>query len=183
MPAFPDIALTTDDGIRIDALSVDDAPALVAAFTDAALRRWLPAPDPYPLAIAEQWCTTISEQTRASGCGIVRAIRVDGTLSGSIDAKRVDWRAMTCELSYWTAAPFRGRGLVPGAVAAFSCALIREHGFERVELRIAPGNAASLRAAEKAGFRREGTARNAGFTDDGRVDLVIWSRIPADLQD
>ncbi|MFE6994751.1 GNAT family N-acetyltransferase [Microbacterium sp. NPDC057659] len=183
MPAFPDIALTTDDGIRVEALSLRDAPALVGAFTDAALRRWLPVPDPYPLATAEQWCTVTSEQMRESGGGIVRAIRFDGALAGSVDAKRVDWRAMTCELSFWTAAPFRGRGLMPRAVEAFSRALILEHGFERVELRIAPGNAASLRAAEKAGFRREGTARNAGFTDDGRVDLVIWSRIPADLQD
>lgn len=183
MPAFPDIVLATADGLHVEALHLDDAPALVAAFTDAALRRWLPVPDPYSLAIAEQWCTTTSQQMRESGRGIVRAIRIDGALAGSIDAKRVDWRAMTCELSYWTAAPFRGRGLMPGAVEVFSRALIREHSFERVELRIAPDNTASQRAAEKAGFRREGTARNAGFTDDGRVDLVIWSRIPADLQD
>ncbi|MDR2997023.1 MAG: GNAT family N-acetyltransferase [Microbacterium sp.] len=183
MPAFPDIALATPDGLRIEALSLEDAPALVEAFTDDDLRRWLPVPAPDPLTIAEQWCTVTSEQMRENGHGIVRAIRVESTLAGSIDAKRVDWRAMTCELSYWTAAPFRGRGIMPRAVNTFSRALIHEHGFERVELRIAPGNTASLHAAEKAGFRREGTARNAGFTDDGRVDLVIWSRIPADLQD
>ncbi|UJP11043.1 GNAT family N-acetyltransferase [Microbacterium sp. KUDC0406] len=183
MPAIADIALTTADGLRVDALSIDDAPALVEAFTDTALRRWLPLPDPYPLAVAEEWCTATAEQMRESGRGIVRAIRIDGALAGSIDAKRVDWRAMTCELSYWTAAPYRGRGLMPRAVDELSRALLNEHGFQRIELRIAPGNGASLRTAQKAGFHREGTARNAGFTDDGRVDLVIWSRVPADLQD
>ncbi|WP_156760962.1 GNAT family N-acetyltransferase [Microbacterium karelineae] len=50
-----------------------------------------------------------------------------------------------------------------------------------VELRIAPGNAGSLRVAERAGFTREGTARNAGFTDAGRVDLVVYSLIRADV--
>jgi len=60
-------------------------------------------------------------------------------------------------------------------------ALIREAGFERIELRIAPDNVASLRVAEKSGFTREGIARNAGFTDAGRIDLVIWSLVPADL--
>ncbi|WP_181905795.1 GNAT family N-acetyltransferase [Microbacterium bovistercoris] len=183
MPAFPDVTVIADDGLRVDALTVDDAPALVHAFSDPGLRRWLPVPDPYPLALAEEWCAATSVQLRDSGRGIVRAVRAGGELAGSLDAKRVDWRAMTCELSYWTAAPFRGRGLMPRAVDAFSRRLLRDHGFERVELRIAPGNAASMRAAEKAGFRREGTARNAGFTDGGRVDLVVLSRIPSDIRE
>lgn len=58
--------------------------------------------------------------------------------------------------------------------------LLDDLAFERVELRIATGNAASLRTASRAGFRREGVARNAGFTDAGRVDLAVFSRIPGD---
>ena len=99
----------------------------------------------------------------------------------NIDAKRVDWRARTCELSYWTVPRARGRGILPRALRAIAEALIRGAGFERIELRIAPDNAASLRVAEKSGFTREGIARNAGFTDAGRIDLVIWSLVPADL--
>ncbi|GLY97984.1 GNAT family protein [Actinoplanes sp. NBRC 103695] len=53
--------------------------------------------------------------------------------------------------------------------------------FERVELRIAPGDTASQRLAAKAGFVREGVARNAGFIHGGRVDLVIHSLVRADL--
>ncbi len=54
-------------------------------------------------------------------------------------------------------------------------------GFERVELRAATGNLAAQRVAEKAGFQREGLARNAGFVPAGRVDLVVYSLVPADL--
>lgn len=55
--------------------------------------------------------------------------------------------------------------------------MLIEQSFERVELRIATENRSSAAVAERAGFSFEGTARNAGFTDAGRVDLEIWSRI------
>ncbi|MGI8829666.1 MAG: GNAT family N-acetyltransferase [Candidatus Limnocylindria bacterium] len=48
-------------------------------------------------------------------------------------------------------------------------------------LRAATGTLASQRVAEKAGFIREGVARNAGFTNAGRVDLVVYSLVAADL--
>jgi RimJ/RimL family protein N-acetyltransferase len=54
-------------------------------------------------------------------------------------------------------------------------------GFHRVELRIATGNAASRRVAEKAGFRVEGVARSAGYVHEGRVDLVVYSLVRSDL--
>ena len=48
-------------------------------------------------------------------------------------------------------------------------------------LRAATDNVPSQRVAEKAGFTREGIARNAGVTNAGRVDLVVFSLIPADV--
>jgi RimJ/RimL family protein N-acetyltransferase len=50
-----------------------------------------------------------------------------------------------------------------------------------LQLRAATGNAGSNRVAEKAGFTREGVARNAGTVHGGRVDLVVWSLVPGDL--
>lgn len=41
MPTFPSTSLEID-GLDISPLTGDDAPALVDAFTDAELRRWLP---------------------------------------------------------------------------------------------------------------------------------------------
>ncbi|NUR49152.1 MAG: GNAT family N-acetyltransferase, partial [Hamadaea sp.] len=70
----------------------------------------------------------------------------------------------------------------PEAVDALSLALLLEHGFQRVELRVAPGNLASRRVAEKAGFTYEGLMRNAGFVHSGRVDLEVWSLVAADLK-
>ncbi len=177
---LPDVRLVLAPGVSLGPLRLSDAPAVHAAVTDSELRRWLPLPRPYPPELAEQWCTTISEGIRESGRGLVRGVFADGEFMANIDAKRVDWPARVAEIGYWTAAPARGRGYMTAAVVGFTRWLLREQGFERIELRIAPGNVASRRVAEKAGFTYEGTARNAGFTDAGRVDLQIFSRVTGD---
>ena len=177
MPAFPHIALTTDR-LTLSGLTIDDAPAIASAMSDPELRRWLPLPTPYTLEMAEAWCTEMSEAMSDGGRGFVLGIRRDSVLNGSIDAKRVDWRARTLELSYWTGPEHRGQGIMAEALRRVTEWLIEELRFERVELRIAPANLGSLATARAAGFTREGVARNAGFTDAGRTDLVIWSRIP-----
>lgn len=181
MPSFPEVTLTASPGLTLSPLCAGDADAVFASVDDAELRRWLPLPMPYTLALAQQWCTVISSELRESGRGIVLGVRDDAELIASIDAKRVDWRARTAELSYWTAAGHRGRGVMPAAVRRMATWMLDDFGFERVELRIARENRASLRVAEKAGFRFEGVARNAGFTDAGRVDLSVHSLIRADL--
>jgi RimJ/RimL family protein N-acetyltransferase len=55
------------------------------------------------------------------------------------------------------------------ATVALSRWALTEAAFERVILRIAPGNKASIRVAEKAGFTYEGVARNSGIVHAGRV--------------
>ena len=61
--------------------------------------------------------------------------------------------------------------------------MLRDQGFERLELRAATGNLASQRVAEKAGFTREGVLRNAGYVHDGRVDMVVYALVRGDPLD
>jgi RimJ/RimL family protein N-acetyltransferase len=68
------------------------------------------------------------------------------------------------------------------ATVALSRWVLTEAAFERVVLRVATGNKASARVAEKAGFTYEGTARNAGIVHAGRLDLAIYSLIREDLR-
>lgn len=180
MPSFPEVVLSAENDLVLTPLNSDDVPALVAAVQDAELRRWLPLPSPYTHELAASWCTDVSTEMRESGRGFVLGIRRDGSLAGSIDAKRVDWRSRSLEISYWTAAAHRGQGVMTAALRRVTAWLIEELRFERVELRISPDNAGSLGVARSAGFISEGVARNAGFTDAGRTDLVIWSHIPTD---
>jgi RimJ/RimL family protein N-acetyltransferase len=179
-PSFPDLVLSTER-LLLRPLADADVPALVEAGNDPLTRRWLPLPDPYTADVAAGWVRDDAPARRRGGIGLVLGVEHRGALAGSLDLKRTEWVARVTEIGCWTHPGHRGRGLMPEAVRALAEWVIRDQGFERVELRIAPGNAASLRVAEKAGFTREGTARNAGYVHGGRVDLVIFSLVPGDL--
>lgn len=67
--------------------------------------------------------------------------------------------AQAASLGYWMGAPHAGRGFMTDAVFAavqFAFASLR---LNRLEAACLPGNAASKRVLEKAGFRLEGRAR------------------------
>jgi len=87
------------------------------------------------------------------------------------------------EVGYWVAPWARGRGVAAQATRVLCEWAIRDHGFERVQLFAATGNAASQRVAEEAGFVREGVARNACCVPDGRADMVLFSLVPEDLKE
>lgn len=170
-----------------------DAEAVLAAANDETIQRWLPLPSPYTIDDARFWTTVLAPGMRERGEGIEwAATRLDtgdtggtepahGGFVGSFGIKRVDWRARTGEIGYWVGPWARGANLATEAVRAIARWFLVDQRFERLELRAAPGNLASRRVAEKAGFTREGVARNAGFIHAGRVDLVIFSLIRADL--
>lgn len=178
--AFPDVVLRTER-LTLRPFAAADVPALHEAGADPGTRRWLPLPDPYTAEQARTYALVGAPGARTSGRGLVRAVERDGALVAGLDLKRTDWVARVTEIGYWTHPAHRGTGVMPEAARALAQWALVDQGFERVELRIAPGNAASLRVAEKAGFVREGTARNAGYVHGGRVDLVIWSLVPSDL--
>lgn len=152
-------------------------------FADKQTQRWLPFPLDFGQIDGLAWCTEMAQERRDHGAGdhygIIR--REDDRLVGCLWTKRTDWGAKITEISYAIAGEARGFGVAPEAVDALAIALILEHGFQRIELRVAPGNTASRRVAEKAGFTYEGLLRNAGYVHSGRVDLEVWSFVAADL--
>lgn len=180
---FPELTVVTPR-LVVRPLVADDTAAVVAVFDDRQTRRWMSLPSPYTESDARMWCTWMAADRRTSGAGdhygVVR--RDDDRLVGAIWTKRTDWGPMVTEISYAVAPDARGFGFTAEAVDALAVDLILEHGFQRIELRVAAGNVASRRVAEKAGFVHEGLLRNAGTVESGRVDLSIWSLVPADLR-
>jgi precorrin-6Y C5,15-methyltransferase (decarboxylating) len=162
-------------------LTKADADDVAAACQDEQIQRWLPLPRRYSRADAEWFIGTFGPRLRDSGAGIVFAIESAGTLAGVIDLKDVDWSLMSAKVGYWVAPWARGRGAASEATRALCLWALREYDFERLELWAATGNVASQRAAQKAGFVREGVARNGGKLHDGRADMVMYSLVPDDL--
>jgi ribosomal-protein-alanine N-acetyltransferase len=180
---FPTLTVSAPR-VHVRPLAAADAHDVAKIFGDKLTQRWLPFSPEFDRDEGLAWCTELAEERRASGggdhYGAVR--REDDRLVACLWTKRTDWAAGVTEISYAVAPDARGFGLAAEAVDALAFALLLEHAFQRIELRIAPGNEASRRVAEKAGFTYEGRLRNAGYVHSGRVDLHVWSLVAADLR-
>jgi RimJ/RimL family protein N-acetyltransferase len=180
---FPTLTVQTPR-LDIRPLTAADAEPVAQIFADKQTQRWLPFPQEFGQIEGLAWCTDMAAERRDSGMGdhygIVR--REDNRLVGCLWTRRTDWASRVTEISYAVAADARGFGIAAEAVDALTLALVLEHGFQRVEVRVALGNVASRRVTEKGGFTYEGLLRNAGFVHSGRVDLEVWSMVAADLR-
>jgi RimJ/RimL family protein N-acetyltransferase len=180
---FPAMKVSTPR-VHVRRLEAGDAKQVAEIFADKQTLRWMPMPATFGQIDGLLWCTEMAQERRDSGSGdhygVIR--REDDRLVGCMWTKRTDWTGMVTEIAYAVAPEARGFGVAAEAVDALAIALILEHGFQRIELRVAAGNTASRRVAEKAGFTFEGVARNGGSVHSGRVDLEIWSFVAADLK-
>ena len=155
--------------------AIDYAPA-VATVEDTETRRWVNA---IPVDDADSMVRLCErERRRGEMLDLVAADQADGSYLGEIllFARPHDG----AEVAYVIAPPARGRGIATEAVR-----LLAEWGFDhlklqRIELKIHPENVASIRVAEKAGFRREGVLRSAVMVRGHRIDVVSYSRLPTD---
>jgi ribosomal-protein-alanine N-acetyltransferase len=87
----------------------------------------------------------------------------------------------TVAIGYWLVERVRGRGLGSRAVALLARWAVTDAALERVEALVVPGNVASQRVLEKAGFRREGHLRSYLVFETRRTDALIYSLLPTDL--
>ncbi|MFD0687741.1 GNAT family N-acetyltransferase [Actinomadura fibrosa] len=123
-------------------------------------------------------------QVQRFGLGIHLAVtgRDTGRLLGTIGLFRVDWKQLTCEVGYGMRPDARGNGYATEALALVTRWALGDRGLYRMELRARTGNLASIRVAEKAGYRREGVARGAERDSDGvQHDMVVFGMIAPDL--
>lgn len=131
------------------------------------LRPWTPTPkpgdDPWSLTSVSQ---SVLAQRREWKAGQAFAMLLfpredDGRVIGRIALGAVRRGPFqNAYLGYWIDFERQGHGLMTEAVAAATSFAFGPAGLHRVQAAVMPDNAASLRVLEKAGYRKEGTARN-----------------------
>lgn len=81
-------------------------------------------------------------------------------------------------IGYWIGRAFRRRGYATAAIRLVADWASAQSEVKRLELYVEPWNEGSWRAAESAGFVREGLLRSWQQVGGRRRDMYMYSRIP-----
>jgi ribosomal-protein-serine acetyltransferase len=94
---------------------------------------------------------------------------------GNISFWTVSKLGKIAEIGYWVRSTETSRGICTEAVDLLLGEAFNSLGYHKVVLRIAVGNDASDRVAEKLGFTREGVLREELLIRGNWVDHSLWS--------
>ncbi|MBF0361150.1 MAG: GNAT family N-acetyltransferase [Oligoflexia bacterium] len=101
---------------------------------------------------------------------------------GGIGIFNIKMKSESCEIGYWLAKEYEGKGLISEAVMALENYLF-EIGFYRIEIRCSKHNSRSCNIPKKLGYTQDGILRKDYIENDGvRSDTVIFSKIKDDLK-
>ncbi len=178
--AIPEPPLA-DDLIRLAPMAQSDHAELLPIVGDPAVERFTLLPSRADAGFVESWIAHYErgweEGTRA---GFVARDVAGGALLAFAAIVHLDLGAQEGELGYLVLPAARGRGVAGRAVGLLTRWGFDELGLERLELRIDTANTASVRVAERSGYRLDGVLRNAHFKEGLRSDTGIWSRLRID---
>lgn len=149
--------------------SADDAAWYVAAIDDE-IRRF--TREPLHLT-AETW---MAHQVPEQPDRMASSVAVVERGQGLVGKLGVEMHPESVELSYWIAAPFRGRGVATELLrAATEWAALS--GAPVIELRIHPENTASIGVAQRVGYRFLGfeDSCESCADDQGRVAVYRFA--------
>ncbi len=157
-----------------------DLEPLIRAVTESwrDLAEWLPwAHARYGRADALRF---IRDSTSAWGEGrafdfMIREREDPARHLGNISVWPTSRRERSGEIGYWIRSSETGRGLATEAAARMLQVGFEELGMHRVIVRIAVGNEASERVAEKLGFVREGLLRKEVLVHGVWMDHSLWA--------
>src|ERR1700742_1536056 len=137
----------------------------------------LPPGAPSDLDAVAAWLADGVHRPQREGAGVhlMMLNRTADRIVGSISLFHADWEVRAAEVGYGVRGDERGKGYASEALAAVARWALTEGGIQRVWLTANTDNAASVRVAEKAGFRREGTLRRAALEEDGLHDQAVFS--------
>jgi RimJ/RimL family protein N-acetyltransferase len=150
---------------RIALRPVDDGDvdAIAGACADPEIARYIPIiPQPYTVEDARTFVAS-ARAGWAGGTSAELAIeeRATGELLGMVALRLRDGESV----GYWVKPEARGRGVATEALRLALRWASESHGVTRLWLTAHPGNRASQRVAEKAGFRRTGIVAHMPFAD------------------
>lgn len=108
------------------------------------------------------------------------AVLHQGRLVGAVGIASLDMQNRFAELGFWLARDATGRGLMTRACRAMLDHLFGTLGVNRVEIRSAADNAASIAVALRLGFKPEGTLRQAEFMRGSFRNVAVYGLLASE---
>jgi len=160
-----------------------DRDGLFAMYADEEVMRYMPL-DPFE-SVEEAddelgWHARIFRE--GTGIRWMLEDRDSGAFVGTCGFLGIEREHNRMEIGYDLAPAFWGRGLMPEAVHAALGFGFGPLGANKIEARVDPGNAASIRLMDKLGFTREGLLRQHEYEKGRYVDLAAYSMLKSEYE-
>ena len=128
-------------------------------------------PFPYTIEDAETWFADINDYNPKRSFAIAN----DKELIGAIGIEPCrDVNRYACELGYWLAEPFWGKGISTSVVKIFIKYVFEYYDLIKIFAYVFSSNPASGRVLEKAGFKLEGNLRNQIVKNGNVLDQLVY---------
>jgi ribosomal-protein-alanine N-acetyltransferase len=167
--------------LSLRAATPKDVPAfqhLLAIPEVTRFSNWPDAPVKTQVERALRWMSRVHGSGK--GCAWIIEDRKSGALTGAIRFNSLEKKWRCGEIGYELHPDFWGKGLMTEAVRAVVACGHETFRLNRIDAWTLPGNAASDRVLEKAGFRHEGTLRQRAWFKGAYHDFRIFGRIAGD---
>ncbi len=141
------------------------------------LRQWLPWVDatPDPAATSEFIRRSLGQYARNEGFSA--GIRVHGAFAGSVGFLPINWIHRKAEIGYWLTKEHEGQGIITDCVRVVVQHAFDELKLHRVEIRCVASNLRSAAVANRLGFQKDGTLRQAYLLHGEFHDLHVFGQV------
>jgi ribosomal-protein-serine acetyltransferase len=145
----------------------------------AYLARWLHWALGHTLEDERQWVEG-RKKAQTDGSGSPCLIIYLGSLVGFAGIDRIDPVSKSCNLGYYLAESFQGRGIVTRACRSLLDYAFDTLGMNRVQISANPQNTGSIAIPERLGFVYEGVQRQAHILNGQFHDLAVYSMLSSE---
>ncbi len=169
--------------VRLRSIEREDIPTFVRWFNDPEVRQYLLMYEPMSKAKEERWFEEMLGRKNDFLFAIEAQIGEQWVHIGNVGLHRIDWKNRTAvfgialgEKAYW------GQGFGTDATRTILRFAFEELNLHRVELEVFDFNPRAIRSYEKAGFRHEGTHRQALFRYGRYHDVHLMGILQSEYQ-